>query len=119
MMALLLGIDLETTGLDPQKDKIIEVGWTLFDSNGYKCLRAKSSLVYLGLQLSKEIEALTGITSEMLDSSGVELSTAFSCPSFDYFVAHNASFEKSFLKANGYKLYQFPKLEASIKLIGV
>lgn len=61
-------IDLETTGLDPESDRITEVGVIVlrFDSNKQK---GYSQLVNPGRTLPDHIVKLTGITDEMLEKA--------------------------------------------------
>ena len=69
---LLLSIDFETTGLDPEKDRITEVGAVLW-STGYKrAMETASFFVNTGVPVSKEITEITGITDKMLMKFGVE-----------------------------------------------
>ena len=91
-------VDLETTGLDPDSDEVIELG-VLFVHQGQPTQRI-SRLFRPSIPLPLEIERLTGITSADLVAA----------PSFDTFraelrhalsgwtvVAHNAAFEQGFL----------------------
>lgn len=100
-MAILLGIDLETTGLNPETDQIIEVGCILWDTSTHVLLNTYSTLIK-GHSIPNEITDLTGITQESFEYGKdlqkiiTSLNTAIS--QADYLVAHNAEFEKSFLK---------------------
>jgi len=69
-MPLVLGLDFETSGLDPVNDRITEVGAVLFDWNTALPLVLQSDLVMCGASLSQEIVGLTGITEEMLEDYG-------------------------------------------------
>ena len=62
-----VAIDLETTGLDPKKDKIIEVGAVKF--GGDLELDRFSSLVNPGRRLSQFITSLTGISQGDVDAA--------------------------------------------------
>ncbi|MDO4542667.1 MAG: 3'-5' exonuclease, partial [Bacillota bacterium] len=57
-------IDLETTGVDSRRDKIIEIGAVRIDDLGNR--REFHTLVDPGLPLNHVITDLTGITDEML-----------------------------------------------------
>ena len=99
----ILGIDFETEGLLPEKHKITEVGMCLYDTDAKAPVRISGFLVKGGL-ITAEIERITGITQAMLDAYGYEPATALKAiASFanqaDYFLAHNAHFDKSFLSA--------------------
>lgn len=94
---LLVATDVETTGLDVTKDKIIEVGAVLWDTVKLAPIRVFNSLVvYPDLQVSAEIEAITGINSQMLVDYGEPPSEVFNGLSRflacgDYIVAHNGN----------------------------
>jgi len=99
----ILGFDTETTGLNPQKDSITEMGLVLYDTDAKAPVRISGFLVKGGL-ITAEIERITGITQAMLDTYGYEPAIALKAvASFanqaDYFLAHNAPFDKSFLEA--------------------
>lgn len=102
-MTLLLGVDLETTGLDETSSDIIEVGAVLWDANKHKPVEMFSKLVKIKSEIPKEITELTGIDKEMLKTSGYSLNSV--CNQLtklmykaDYLVAHNAEFEQKFFK---------------------
>lgn len=105
----LLGIDLETTGLNPETDKIIELGFQVWDvyPNYMAPVYSYSALIRGGGLIPENITALTGITDTMRSSSGTSLDNALKaagywCDRETYLVAHNAEFEKSFLSAAGF-----------------
>jgi len=101
----LLGIDFETTGLDPQKDRITEVGLVLYDCTSKQPVRISGFLVKpMGAIISNEITQLTGITNEAVQEFGVLPSAAMKAiegmaASADFFCAHNAEFDRGFLTA--------------------
>ena len=99
----LVAIDLETTGLDPTKDTIIEVGAVRFRMDG-TILAEYQQLVNPGRNLAFRISQLTGITANMLASA----------PTWDQVrreviafigdapvVGHNVAFDVRFLNAHG------------------
>ena len=64
-------IDLETTGLDPKRDKIIEVGACLVEQGKVK--RELSFLINPHREISERVELLTGITGRMVEHApGIE-----------------------------------------------
>ncbi len=92
--------DLETTGLDANADRIIEIGAIKLSSLGQ--VEQFSSLVHTDIELTDDIIKLTGISPEMLVG---QPSIAQVLPEFLTFiegsilVAHNAEFDMSMLKA--------------------
>lgn len=91
-------IDLETTGLDPSYDEIIEFAAVRVENGAI--ISEFQSLVKPSFPIDGFITELTGITNEML-SSAPSVDTVL--PSFlDYvgqstIVAHNANFDVNFL----------------------
>ena len=96
-----VAIDLETTGLDPSKDKIIEISAVKF--NNGEVVDSLTFLVNPAIKLKPKIIQITGINDSMLVSK----------PSFDdikdHFlmfienlpiVGHNVMFDLNFLKKN-------------------
>ncbi len=93
--------DIETTGFSPIKNKIIEIG-AVKVSDGKICDRF-SCFVNPHSPIPFEIERLTGINDDMVaDAEDIEIVL----PKFLEFckgcvlVAHNASFDMSFIKEN-------------------
>jgi DNA polymerase III subunit epsilon len=74
-MALILGLDLETSGLDPQEDCILEVGLVDWDIEARQPVRMKGFLVKPDREISDEkwavITGLNGITKELVDLYGL------------------------------------------------
>lgn len=91
-------IDIETTGINPATDEIIDLGFLQFE--GTKLVRSYSSLVRPENSVSSFITKLTGITNDQLKKAPLwsqvepELLTLES----HVLLAHNANFEESFLK---------------------
>lgn len=92
-------IDLETTGLDPKKDKIIEIGAVRVE-HGSICERF-STFVNPRRALEPQIEELTGITDEMIkdapDIGEVIGRVAEFCSGLPL-LGHHVIFDYSFLK---------------------
>jgi len=61
-------IDLETTGLNTDNDRIIEIGIIKFDDEFNK-IDEFQSLINPGIPISSEIEEITGISQPELDNS--------------------------------------------------
>lgn len=94
-------LDVETTGLDPDKDAIIEIA-AIKVEQGVEAGRLHELIRYEKGIPKKAVE-LTGITDEMLAEKGIELERAVSgLLSFvgsRIVVAHNASFDTGFVQA--------------------
>lgn len=91
-------IDIETTGIHPATDEIIDLGYLQFD--GTKLVRSYSSLVRPENIVSSFITKLTGITNEMLKKAPLwsQVETDLLELESHSLLAHNANFEESFLK---------------------
>ena len=106
---IICGLDLETTGLDPHKDVITEIGAVLWDTNLNMPIKFFNVLIKIDVPVPEFIKNLTGITDELLQTHGIELSEAlsdlrkFAAPAL-YSMAHNAPFDKGFLEAVEVKL---------------
>ena len=60
----IIALDIETTGLDPRKDAIIEIGAVCFD--GEKISKTWQSLINPQRPIPPVITQLTNITNEMV-----------------------------------------------------
>ncbi len=97
--------DLETTGFSPEKNKIIEIG-AVKVVNG-SIVETFSSFVNPGIPIPFEIEQLTGINDGMvLEAPCIDevLPKFLGFCEGSAFVAHNASFDMSFILNNARKL---------------
>lgn len=94
-------LDFETTGLSPNRgDRAIEIGAVLI-SDG-KVIARFQQLMNPGCRIDGFIESYTGITNQMLQDAPPceEVMSNFADFIEDHhLVAHNASFDKSFLDA--------------------
>ena len=115
-MARILGLDIESTGLDCKVDRIIEVGCCLWDWENKIPLALYSSLVIPERDIPEEITALTGITKEHINEFGWPESTVLESVAelltkADYIMAHNAPFDKGFIDAAAERQGMAPWLE--------
>ena len=70
---IVVGLDLETTGLNKVKDRPIEVCSTLWTTNFSRSLGSTTFLVQSdGVRVSEESIEKTGLTQEMVDTFGVD-----------------------------------------------
>ncbi|MGI5891952.1 MAG: helicase C-terminal domain-containing protein [Bacillota bacterium] len=99
MAANYVVVDLETTGLDPQNNKIIEISAVKIHRG---IIREEFSfLVNPQMPLAAEITALTGIIDVMLADQPLIEQIIPDFQNFignDIIIAHNASFDRSFLE---------------------
>ncbi len=98
-----LMVDVETTGLDPQRDEIIELAMTPFNygldgtvfsvGDSFQGLRQPSE------PIAPEITAITGITNEMVAGQIIDPAEVarFAAPA-SLVIAHNAAFDRRFLE---------------------
>jgi DNA polymerase III epsilon subunit family exonuclease len=95
-----VALDVETTGLSPYTDKMIEIGLVRV-RNGVE-RECYSTLIQPERRLSSRITALTGITDEMLSNAPVIRDILPDVLDFiggDIIVGHNVSFDIGFMQA--------------------
>jgi len=112
----LLGIDLETTGIDPSSSNIIEIGYMIWDTSSSCPVKFGSYLIKSNNSIPEEIKNLTGIRNNHLSEFGIELkqaiiSLADMAKKCDFLVGHNAvEFDRKYLsKACQKYSIEFPK----------
>lgn len=92
-------LDVETTGLDQQKDEIIELGMVKFDylpDGRIACLRNTfTSFNEPSVPISPEVTALTGVTDEMVAGQRIDEEAVLSFVEV-IVIAHNAGFDRKF-----------------------
>ena len=100
----LVSLDLETTGLNPKSDRIIEVGAVKF--RGDQQLDTFSALINPRRELSPLILDMTGITQREVDGApdwDDLKSDVIEFISGAPIIGHNVGFDASFLRTNGVK----------------
>lgn len=94
-------VDVETTGLSITENEIIEIGAILVEEGQIKT--KFHNLIKTKISIPSSIEALTGISNEMLDHEGRELAEVlreFLTFSGDLpVISHNADFDYGFLRS--------------------
>ena len=98
-------IDLETTGLDPQFDEIIEMSALKIKNN--KIIDQFSTLIRPEYEIDKFIEDLTGITNIMLKNAPLiedKISEFVKFIGNDIIIGHNVNFDINFLYDNYLKI---------------
>ncbi len=112
-------LDIETTGLDPKTDKIIEVAAVKVRDG--QIVAEYQSLVSPGRRLEERITELTGITDEMLKDAPMPEQVLKELLSFigeDVLLGHSILFDYSFVKRGAVDLriekgenYNFEKMQ--------
>ena len=97
-------IDLETTGLDSKKGKIIEIGMlsvSFTPSEGILSLKGGyNALNDPGEALSDEVKKVTHITDEQLNGQSIDWHCVESLiKEADYIICHNSNFDRRYLEA--------------------
>ena len=94
-------VDIETTGIRPKWDRIIEIGAVKVRDG--KVVDTFSELICTGVPIPSRITQLTGITNEMVTGkSKIEevLPRFVEFAENDLLLGHNIRFDYSFLKQN-------------------
>jgi DNA polymerase III subunit epsilon len=97
-------VDVETTGINPEGDRIIELGICLFEydrQNGriYKVLGSWEWFEDPGFSIPPEITNITGITDEMVTGQSIDDGAVNDLLGRAVLViAHNAAFDRCFLE---------------------
>jgi DNA polymerase III subunit epsilon len=92
-------VDLETTGTRPALDRVTEIA--VIEVQGFEVTGEWSTLVNPGISVPSEIQALTGITQQMVEDAPrfADLADALhERLEGRVFIAHNARFDYGFLR---------------------
>ncbi|MCE3012660.1 MAG: 3'-5' exonuclease, partial [Proteobacteria bacterium] len=91
-------IDIETTGINPADDAIIDLGFWQFED--LKLQRKFTSLVRTDIPLSPFIQKLTGISQKMVKNAPLWSAVEHDLLELEkhQLIAHNSAFEEKFLK---------------------
>jgi len=98
-------LDLETTGLSADRDRITEVG--AVRARGGEVLAELRTFIHPGLPIPAAVTAITGITdADVAEAPPIDtvLPTVLDFLGDAVFVAHNARFDLSFLRAAAVRL---------------
>ena len=97
-------VDTETTGLNQDADKIMEIGLVVFEydpetGQAYRVLDSYGALEDPGVLISAEITEITGITNEMVAGKRInDTKVAELVSGASIVIAHNAKFDRPFLE---------------------
>jgi DNA polymerase III subunit epsilon len=101
---IILGLDFETTGFSPVRDRVIEVGAVLWDTKSHAPVRIVGVLVKSDVRNSAGAMAVNHITNEMLDQWGISSRAGYDLvarmmQTCDAVCAHNGTtFDKPFVE---------------------
>ena len=102
----LVVFDLETTGFNPRKEDLLEIGAVKLE-NG-QIVGEFHRMIKPGKEISAEIQKLTGITPEMVENApdpATVLTEFMQFAAGAVLVAHNAQFDVGFIKAKCQKFF--------------
>ncbi len=105
-------VDTETTGLNQDTDKIMEIGLVVFEydpetGQAYRVLESFGALEDPGIPITPEITEITGITQEMVAGQRIDDARVAELVSdASIVIAHNSRFDRPFLEQ------RFPVFEA-------
>jgi DNA polymerase-3 subunit epsilon len=97
-------VDVETTGIDPERDKIIELGMCVFeygrgDGRIYRVIGSWDWLEDPGIPIPPEITRLTGITEQMFAGQCIDDAAVNDLlGNVALVIAHHAAFDRGFLE---------------------
>lgn len=88
-----IAFDIESTGTDVVKDRIVQLSMVKFDLNSFNILEKKKTLINPLIPINKEAEKVHGISDEMVKNSPTFKQLSKSVLSFisncDYILTHN------------------------------
>ena len=97
-------VDTETTGLNQDTDKIMEIGLVVFEydpetGQAYRVLESFGALEYPGIPITPETTEITGITNEMVAGQRIDdVRVAELVSGASIVIAHNSKFDRPFLE---------------------
>lgn len=104
MLKSYIAFDLETTGLDPQENEIIEIG-ALKVRDG-KVAERFTEFIHPLIPISPAVTGITGITNDMVAEARSRREVVADFVDFcgdDILIGHNISFDYSFMKNSAVK----------------
>jgi DNA polymerase III epsilon subunit family exonuclease len=111
-------LDFETTGFSADYDRVIEIGVVKIKND--KIMETFQEFVNPGRRIAGAITSLTGITNDMVkdaDRSSKVMPRLKSFVGDELIVAHNASFDSRFYKAEMKRVKIYPKNEFLCSLL--
>lgn len=117
-----LVLDMETTGLQPRRHRILSLGWVLIDDGVIRLESARHLLIRPDQALEATNVAIHGITDQMA-TSGCSLEEGLSALLPDLagrvLVGHHVRFERAFLDRACRQLWQAPLLVPAVDTLAL
>lgn len=116
---MFISLDLETTGFDPEKDKMIEFGAVKFDLNGHR--ETMQFLLNPERDIPEMVTHITGITDDEVANAPTFEEKKAEIEKFigDLpIIGHNIQFDTNFLKSQGIPLTKNPEYD-TLELSGL
>lgn len=94
-------VDTETTGLDPEKDELVELGWVLMLPNPTPIEDWGNTLVNPGVPIPATSSAIHHLTDDDVSGFPAPNEALDFLPDAKVLAAHNAPFDRAMLEAAG------------------
>ncbi len=110
-----VAIDIETTGLDPERDRITEIAAVRFAANGDE-MAVFETLVNPGREIPYFVSKLTGLSDEMVRGAPAIAGVAGEIEAFlggSVVVGHNLGFDLGYLRREGIDLARVTALDTA------
>ncbi|WP_430388373.1 3'-5' exonuclease [Blastomonas fulva] len=96
-------IDTETTGTDPARDQVIDLGYVILEVDAagdiVDVIAAREALCDPGMRIPSRVSLLTGLTDADVCGKAIDLDLVEQdFRQVDVFIAHNAAFDLAFLR---------------------
>ena len=107
-----VSLDVETTGLNPSRDRVIEIAalhYQRHPENGWQVTDRYVTFVNPGIAIPEKITELTGIDASMIQDAPLPFAAITGLADFIGnlpIVAHNAFFDLGFLRYEGFRTEQ-------------
>lgn len=112
----LLALDVETTGLDPQRDRVIAVGWVPVDGRSIDLSRARRHVVGTRMEVGQSA-TVHGLTDDMVAAGDVPIEVMrelLGALTGRVLLAHHSAMEVGFLDAACRRVWGVPFPASSV-----
>ncbi len=99
----ILFFDTETTGIDVNKDRVVEIAWILATAAGETILEDSRIIKPSGFEIPAESEAIHGISTELATNEGEDLTKVLAdffsdMEDADLLVGHNLQYDRNIIR---------------------